>query len=246
MATVTGGKSVYGARLGILMLEARFPRIPGDMGNASTWPFPVQYRIVEGASPDKAVRKDPMALLPDFIDAARDLVRHGCDGLTTNCGFLALMQQELSAAVPVPVATSSLLQIPMMQRMLPAEKTVGVLTISADSLSDQHFHAAGVAEPGQLAIEGVDPTGAFATTILEDKNTMDIDACRADMLAAVDRLVERAPQVGAIVLECTNMVPYAAEISQRTGRPVFSIYTLVHQFYAGLQPRSFSTADVRD
>lgn len=36
----SGGKALYGAPLGILMLEAKFPRIPGDMSNAITWPFP--------------------------------------------------------------------------------------------------------------------------------------------------------------------------------------------------------------
>ena len=49
-----GGKSIYGAPLGILMLEARFPRIPGDMGNGATWPFPVLFRVVRGASPEKS------------------------------------------------------------------------------------------------------------------------------------------------------------------------------------------------
>ena len=51
-----GGKSIYGASVGILMLDARFPRIPGDMGNAQTWPFPVHYRIVRDASPDRVVQ----------------------------------------------------------------------------------------------------------------------------------------------------------------------------------------------
>ena len=50
-----GGKNVYGACLGILMLEAKFPRIPGDVGNAGTWPFPVQYRVVPGATPKRVV-----------------------------------------------------------------------------------------------------------------------------------------------------------------------------------------------
>ena len=137
-----GGKAIYGARLGILMLEARFPRIPGDMGNAGTWPFPVLYKVVAGASPQRVVREKAAGLLPDFIAAARELAALGADGITTNCGFLSLYQKELAAAVAVPVATSSLMQVPMIQSTLPAGKRVGVLTVNAASLtpgaSDRH------------------------------------------------------------------------------------------------------------
>ena len=87
-----GGKTVYGASVGILMLETQFPRIYGDIGNAQTWPFPVQYRVVRGATPDKVVRNDPTKLIAQFIEAGQDLVRMGCDGITTNCGFLSLIQ----------------------------------------------------------------------------------------------------------------------------------------------------------
>ncbi|MBE9551924.1 MAG: aspartate/glutamate racemase family protein, partial [Proteobacteria bacterium] len=118
----TGGKAVYGAHVGILMLEARFPRIPGDMGNALTWPFPVHYRVVRGASPDRVVRQRAEGLLEDFIAAARELVADGVDGITTNCGFLSLFQDELAAAAGVPVATSSLMQAPMIQATLPPGK----------------------------------------------------------------------------------------------------------------------------
>jgi hypothetical protein len=84
---VRGGKAVYGAPLGILMLEARFPRIPGDMGNAVTWPFPVLFRVVRGASPEKVVLQGARGLLPDFVEAAQDLVRLGAEAITTNCGL---------------------------------------------------------------------------------------------------------------------------------------------------------------
>ena len=100
----SGGKAIYGASLGILMLEARFPRIPGDMGNARTWPFPVLYRVVRDASPDRVVRRRAEGLLPAFLDAADDLVRLGADGITTNCGFPSLFQAELAAEAGVPVA----------------------------------------------------------------------------------------------------------------------------------------------
>ena len=88
-----GGKALYGAPLGILMLEAGFPRIPGDMGNATTWPFPVLYKIVKGANPESVVLKGAAGLLPNFIEAAQELVRHGAEAITTNCGFLSLFQQ---------------------------------------------------------------------------------------------------------------------------------------------------------
>jgi hypothetical protein len=97
-----GGKPVYGARLGILMLEARFPRIPGDMGNAETWPFPVLYKVVPGATPDRVVHERAAGLLDRFLDATAELVRLGADGITTNCGFLSLFQQDIAARAGVP------------------------------------------------------------------------------------------------------------------------------------------------
>src|ERR1700734_1476117 len=140
----TGGKAIYGAPLGILMLEARFPRIPGDMGNALTWPFPVLYRVVAGASPERVVLGGAAGLLDDFLAAAEELVRHGAEAITTNCGFLALFQREIAAHVRVPVATSSLLQVPWVQATLPPGKRVGVITVSAGSLTPRHLAAAGV------------------------------------------------------------------------------------------------------
>ena len=69
--TVRGGKPA--GPLGILMLETAFPRVPGDIGNPATWPFPVDYRVVKGASPDQVVRRQAQGLLPAFVEAAKDL-----------------------------------------------------------------------------------------------------------------------------------------------------------------------------
>ena len=102
MPIARGGQAVYGATIGILMLDARFARVPGDMGNALTWPFPVQYRVVRGASPERVVLHRAEGLLQPFLDAAADLVAHGCAAITTNCGFLSLFQRELAAHVGVP------------------------------------------------------------------------------------------------------------------------------------------------
>lgn len=237
MTITRGGKTVFGASVGILMLETRFPRIPGDMGNAVTWPFAVQYRVVRGASPDLVVRGDPRELLPRFIEAGRDLVATGCDGITTNCGFLALVQDELREALDVPVATSSLMQVPMVQALLPPGRRVAILTISAATLTKAHLQAAGVAP--DTPVIGTDGGRCFSRDILGDAPAIDFDACRADMLDAADALVATVPDAGAIVLECTNMVPYAADVRRRTGLPVYSILSMITWFQAGLLPRRF-------
>ena len=138
-----GGKTVYGASVGILMLDTVFPRIPGDFGNAATWPFPVMYRVVRGASPHRVVRERADGLLNAFIESGKQLVADGADGLTTTCGFLSLFQAELAQAVDVPVATSSLMQVPVVQKLLPPGKRVGVLTVSRENLTPDHLSAAG-------------------------------------------------------------------------------------------------------
>jgi len=232
-----GGKSLYGARVGILMLETRFPRIPGDMGNAETWPFPVLFKVVPGASSRRVVCDKAAGLLDEFLGAAGELVRLGADGITTTCGFLSLFQRQIAAHVGVPVATSSLMQIPLIERVMPPGKRVGVLTVSAANLTAEHLLAAG-ADPATPVV-GTDNGSEFTRVMINDEERLDVAAAEHDILAAGDTLVTTHSDVGAILLECTNMVPYARVLSERLRLPVFSIYTFVSWFQAGLVPRDF-------
>jgi hypothetical protein len=219
------------------MLETRFPRIPGDMGNAETWPFPVLYKVVPGASPRRVVCERSAGLLDEFLAAAAELVRLGADGITTTCGFLSLYQRHIAAHVGVPVAASSLMQIPCIERVLPPGKRVGVLTVSAANLSAEHLQAAG-ADP-ETPVAGTDNGSEFSRVMLNDEERLDVAAAERDILAAGDRLVASHDGIGAVLLECTNMVPYARALSQRLHLPVFSIYTFVTWFHSGLIPRDF-------
>jgi hypothetical protein len=232
-----GGKALYDARVGILMLEARFPRIPGDMGNGLTWPFPVLYKVVPGASPERVVRDRARGLLDAFLEAAEELVRLGADGITTTCGFLSLYQREIAAHVGVPVATSSLMQIPLIERVLPPGKRVGVLTISAATLTAEHLIAAG-ADPATPVIGTITEANSHRV-IIGDEERLDAAAAERDVVGAGEELVAKHPDIGAVLLECTNMVPYARAVSERLRLPVFSIYNFVTWFQAGLAPRDF-------
>ncbi|MDP6691385.1 MAG: aspartate/glutamate racemase family protein [Alphaproteobacteria bacterium] len=232
-----GGKTVFGASVGILMLETRFPRIFGDVGNAESWPFPVHYKVVRGATPDNVVRGDPGLLLDRFIDAGRELVAMGADGITTTCGFLALVQEDIKNALGVPVATSSLMQIPMVQSLLPAGQRVAVITISKATLTKAHLTAAGA--PLDTPIIGTDDGRCFSRDVLGDAAEINFSDCRLDMIDAARQLMETERDIGAIVLECTNMAPFAHNIRKITGLPVYSAHSFISWFQAGLRPRKF-------
>jgi Asp/Glu/Hydantoin racemase len=211
--------------LGVLMLDTRFPRIVGDVGNPATFDCAVCYATVRGASPRRVVRAADASLLQPFIDAGRSLVRSGATAITTSCGFLVLHQRELQAALPVPVWTSSLLLLPELQASFTPGGTVGAVTVDADSLSAEHLRCAGAAI--DTPVEGLAADCSFQRTLLDDEALLDVEAARQATVDAAQRLVARRPDVAAIVLECTNMPPYADAVRAATGRAVYDITSLI-------------------
>jgi hypothetical protein len=241
--TTTGNgarkRTYYGVPLGILMLDTRFERFNGDIGNAQTWPFPVQYKIVRGAVPNKVVDTlNNRDLFQRFADAADELIAEGVDGITTTCGFLALYQQELAAHCSVPVATSALLQVPMVARVLPKGKRPAILTFSAEALTVHHLAAVGI-DP-QTPVVGMPPASEFQRSIREGDTTVPFDVLKDEVIGVAERMVAADPSIGAIVCECTNITPYSHELNRRLGVPVFDMVTLVHWFHRALRPERFA------
>ncbi|MGH7325111.1 MAG: aspartate/glutamate racemase family protein [Candidatus Rokuibacteriota bacterium] len=238
---VRGGFNQYGFTVGILMLDTRFPRIVGDMGNAATFDFPVRYHRVTGADPDLVVRRGAEGLLPAFVQGARELEREGVGAITTNCGFLVKYQRELAAAVRVPMFTSSLLLVPLVHRLLPPGRRVGILTVNAATLGPEHRQGAGITPDIPLAVAGLETEKEFTRVLLGDELELDVDTARDEHVRVARRLVAEHPDLGAIVLECTNMPPYTADIQRATGLPVFDVVSLVRLVHAalvsGLPPR---------
>jgi len=206
--------------LGVLMLDTRFPRWPGDIGCAEGLAGAVIHRRVVGALPRdvvvdaRALRSSPLAQA--FAAAAHDLVQAGATVLTTSCGFLVLLQQPLQRALPVPLVSSSLLQLPA---LLERDSQVGVLTIAAAALGEAHLRAAGVpaSRLGDVVVEGVAADSAFARAILGNQPTLDAAQAQRDVVAAALALKRRQPALRRVVLECTNMPPFARAIEQASG-----------------------------
>ncbi|MGA3038948.1 MAG: aspartate/glutamate racemase family protein [Vulcanimicrobiaceae bacterium] len=213
-------------RAGILMLDTRFPRIPGDVGNPVTWPFPVEFETVSGIGVENAVReRDPLRFEQAFIDAARRLEQRGVSLVTTGCGFLILLQDRLQSAVRTPVLTSSLLQVPWISAFLEPHAKIAILTFERPALSPAHLWAAGI-NPSRVVIAGLEGT-SFHATIALDLDALDEERARQDHVDIARRLIAQHPEIEAFVLECTNMPPYASAIREATGLPVYDITTLI-------------------
>jgi len=203
--------------LGVLTLDTRFPRLPGDIGNPASFGVPALTRTVRDAKPRHAVQSAAGQRAADLFDpfcrAMLELESLGAGAITTSCGFLVLMQEQLQSMSSVPVMTSSLLMLP---GLLERHARVGVLTISAQHLGPEYLQAAGVpaSRMGDVVIEGVAPQGEFARAMLENRPHFDFDRACRDVVDAARRLHSRDTSITDVVLECTNMPPYEVEIER--------------------------------
>jgi len=213
--------------LGVLMLDTRFPRPVGDVGNPDTWSFPVEYQRLSGVGVDAVVRAEgpPDALIERFSEAAGVLADKGARLITTSCGFLAPVHQRVVADVAVPFVSTALMQIPLLRRIHGPERAIGVLTFDAEALSRIHF---GPGWDDHLVIQGLAPGSHLARVIREDQTDLDGSRAEAEVLAAAERLAAQAADLCCVVLECTNLPPYRAAVQRVLGLPVHDLVTLVN------------------
>ena len=225
--------------IGILVMDARIRRIRGDVGNPETFPFPVAYRMVPGATLERLIRQRDPSLVAPFASCGRELVRAGARALTTTCGFMVLFQDALARELPVPFFSSSLLQLPLIQASLGAVGRVGVLTADAGNLTDDHLRAAG-GDPGRVALGGLEGAPHFRGAILEGSGAIDPEAVQAEVVRAAEELVAAHPGIRAILLECANLPPYAAAVQAAVGLPVYDFTTMLDQVWSALVRRPFA------
>jgi len=211
-----------GFKLGVVMLKTCFPRLKGDIGNPETFPFPVLYRVVEGASVSSVVVEGDVGPLvaQGILDAAVSLARSGASLITTSCGFLGALQERLQDATGVPVISSSLMLLPFLRALYGAGRPIGVLTFDATRLSPGHF---GPWYDSDLVIEGVEQGRELHRVVSEDLPELDRERAERDVVDCALRLIGRQAKTAAIVLECTNFSPYRERVAAVTGLPVYDL-----------------------
>jgi hypothetical protein len=234
---------ITGFPLGVIMQVDTLVRPPGDVGNATTFPFPVLYRTVPEA--DQVVLREPStarAQVAPWVRAAQELERAGVRAITGGCGYLAILQDILAAQVSVPVFTSALLQVPLVHRMLGPGRTVGIITANAKHLTEEYFTACGwSSREVPVATVGLEDT-PFAAVLRgqEELTERDLERLADIVVRQAVALREEHPSVGAYVFECTNLPPYAAAVQRATRLPVFDIVTLIHWVHEAVARRPFT------
>ncbi|MEV6559484.1 aspartate/glutamate racemase family protein [Nocardia sp. NPDC051756] len=225
--------------IGVLCLDTAFTKIPGHIRNPTTFDFPVDYQVVHGATPQRMVTEADPTLLDPFIIAAKELEARGVAAITSGCGFLVIFQQQLADAVQIPLYSSSLIQVPMVHRMLAADRKVGLLVAKKAALTPRHLNAIG-GESVPICVAGMDAQPEFREVILEGRrDELDADRLGEEVLQEIDQLAAANPDMGALVIECTDLVPYGHAIQDRLGLPVFDIVTLTEMVHRTLRHRPF-------
>jgi len=83
-------------------------------------------------------------------------------------------------------------------------------------------------------VEGITPGSALHRTLLHDLPALDQDDAQAQVLAAAARLRQRQPDIDTLVLECTNLPPYAPALRRATGLAVWDVAMLLERRMAAL------------
>ncbi|MER8437198.1 hypothetical protein NKH36_31740 [Mesorhizobium sp. M1312] len=233
-------QSYFGAPIGILLLQTENLKfIPGSVGNAGTWSVPVRYKVVPGLATDLVLGPNGAHLSAAVAQAAVELVEEGAQLITSGCGFMIRFQEAVRSAVDVPVLLSPMLLAPMLEMMLPKDQSLGVITANASLLSPDVLAAAGIsANNARLAVAGLEGAPAFRRAFLED-GQLDLSAMHAEVIDTAIALVKDRPDVGMLLLECSELPTYAAAIQEATGRPVFDFTSMVEFMVSGMVRRAY-------
>jgi len=232
----------FGTTIGILITgECQFPFIPGDVGNASSYEFPVRYEFVEGMSIPGLLAPD-LSVSDAVIGAARALECAGVAAISSNCGFMSVFQKRVAAAVSVPVLLSSLLQVPWVYRMLPKHKRIGIVTAHAGAMRENQrlfFDGAGIDDSIPVVLAGMEDKPAFLNEMIREGGTIDTDDIEREVVEVASALVQTNPDIGAIVLECSDLPPYAAAVQEAVRLPVFDFMTMINYVHAACARKAY-------
>lgn len=233
-------QQVAGYPVGILYIEnVNYPMVPGNVVNAYSYDFPVRMMAVPNLTNQRLFDGDP-TIVDDIVNTAKHLVeKDGVRAISSACGFFGNYQKEVAAAVDVPVAMSSLVQVPLIQALLKPDQKVGIISASGESMTEGLLSACNITRQDDLVISDARHTKHFANAVVDNAGYFENGRAREEVVELAVQLAEKNPEVGAILLECSDMPPYASEVQGATGLPVFDFITLIKWLQSGVAQKPY-------
>jgi aspartate/glutamate racemase len=224
--TMKKGQYVAGYSVGILYLdECWYPVLPGNVANLSTYDFPVRLKVVPNCNQERIHVGDP-TLLDDIIKAAKEFEAEGARAICAACGFFGNFQDKVAAAVDIPVYLSSVVQVPWIKTGLKPSQKIGMLTADAHGITPNLFKSCGIDDPSICVVRDLGRLPEFSA-IIESRGSFDNEKVRKEVVESAINMVNENPDIGAILLECSDLPPYAVDIQRAVKLPVFDFTTMI-------------------
>ncbi len=229
----------YGQAVGILLLDGRAPFVPGDVGNAHTYDYPVVYKTVEGLTTMRCLRQEP-GWQEKVVAAAQELEAAGVRGISSDCGFMVQYQPAVAAALTIPVYLSSLLQLKTLARFFAPDRPIGIVTADSTNFSVDFLRRTHTLPPNPIVIRGMQDEPEFGHAIMRESGTLDSDKITAETVAKCREMKDERPDLAAILLECSVLPPYAKAVQDALDVPVFDFISMIDYAVSGSLQKSYA------
>jgi len=236
--TTEANRVAAGHAIGILLLDYKGPFVPGDVGNATSYDYPVLFRTVPKATSARVFAGDP-ELEAAVIEAAKALEAQGVRGISSDCGYFINFQEAVAKAVKVPVYLSSLLQLPFVSATIGRKRPIGVICANATALGNRVLEMTGLDLEREVFIKGMRDEPIFGSSVTGDCLQLDPDAIEAEVVGVAKRMLAERPALGAFLIECSMLPPYSKAVQDATGLPVFDFITMIDYHEKAAHRRSY-------
>jgi len=246
-AVVTGwdGRNVFGVTIGLVQMHVNLAMIPGNMGNATTFDFPILYRRMNAENVFDVMADQPTQNFTDaIVEAAQWLELQGVRAIMGNCGFFGSYQNAVKARINVPFFSSSLMMLPMMVHSMPGNKKVGVITANGPILEQvEAIENCGLSledKENRIVVRGCENGEEFSSAIMANTGVYNPLKVEQEIVAVAKQMLQDNKDIGAILLECTELSPHAVAVQNAVRMPVWDYTTLTKWIYSGCIRRPFT------
>jgi len=227
--------------IGILRIDYSYPPAPGDIDHPSSYHYRTHQEVAKGLTFEVAQAGEPLteAQRAEFDAAISRLEAiRGVVGITGDCGFLMNYQREARRQATLPCFVSAVMQCHILSCAYAVDEEFLVLTANGESLRpsfDKMLGLAHVTDPARQArfhVLGCEKVEGFDAVAKGEK--VDVARVTPGIVALAKAAVAANPRIRAVLLECTELPPYADSLRCELKMPVLDAITLVDFFHSAV------------